>query len=118
VVILAVNKIKEMKQKLLNDGWKEHKDSELQRLEQGDALSGLLIEKSKSQKYNDCGIYQISVKDDPVPKVILGSKQLDKIMASIDVGTRITIIFKGTKPSDKGNPMKVFEVYTRDKNVQ
>lgn len=95
-------------------GWKEHSDGEVVKLEPGNSISGLLIDKSTSSKYNNCGIYKLNVNDDPVPKVILGSKQLDRLMVTVDVGQEIKIVFTGTQPSDKGNPMKIFKVYTKD----
>lgn len=96
-------------------GWKEHSDGEVVKLEPGDSISGRLIDKSISPKYNDCGIYKL-MRDDGsrVPKVVLGSKQLDRLMAGIEVGQDVLIVFEGTQPSDKGNPMKVFRVYTKD----
>ncbi len=97
-----------------NNGWTEHSDGEVLKLEPSDSITGILIDKSISHKYNDCGIYKITVDNDPVPKVILGSKQLDRLMATIDIGKVIKIIFEGTQPSDKGNPMKVFKVFTKE----
>ena len=96
-----------------NDGWTEQSDGEVVKLEIGDELKGLLIEKSSSHKYNDCGIYKIAVENDPIPKVILGSKQLDRKMATVNEGTNVKIVFVGKEPTDKGQPMNVFKVFTK-----
>jgi hypothetical protein len=97
-----------------NGGWTEHKDGEVIKMEPGDSIKGLLINKSISHKYNDCGIYKIKEDEISVPKIILGSKQLDRIMNEIDVNTEVKIVFEGTQPSDKGNPMKIFKVFTKE----
>jgi hypothetical protein len=96
------------------DGWKEQSDGEVVKLEPGESITGKLVDKSISHKYNDCGIYKLKQDDNPVPKVILGSKQLDRVMAAIEVDTLVKIVFEGTTPSDKGNAMKVFKVYTKE----
>ena len=97
-----------------NNGWKEHLDGEVVKLELGESITGTLKDKSISTKYDDCYIYKFEVDDDPVPKVILGSKQLDRLMVTVDVGQIVKILFEGTRPSDKGQPMKIFKVWTKD----
>ena len=96
------------------NGWKEQSDGEVVKLEIGDSITGKLVEKSTSHKYNNCGIYKLLQENDPVPKIILGSKQLDRTMALIEIGTQVKIFFEGTKPSDKGNKMKVFKVFIKE----
>jgi hypothetical protein len=93
--------------------WTEHRDGDVLKLKPGETIAGILISKSISHKYNDCGVFKLQVKDDPVPKVILGSKQLDRIMVDIDVGSEVRIVFEGTQPTTKGNAMKVFKVFTK-----
>ena len=95
------------------EGWTEHRDGDVLKLEPGQEITGILLDKSISHKYNECGIYKIQGKGDPIPKVILGSKQLDRMMANVNTGIEVRIIFEGTKPTDKGNPMKVFKVFTK-----
>jgi len=94
-------------------GWNEHRDGDVLKLEAGQTIQGLLLSKGTSVKYNNCGVYKIQVNDDPVPKVILGSKQLDRIMADVEIGKDVRIVFEGIQPTTKGNPMKVFKVYTK-----
>ena len=105
----------DFKQTNNNDGWTEHKDGEVVKLEPGQSIEGELISKKTSSKYNGCGIYKIMVDDDPLPKVILGSKQLDMKMESIDINTQVKIFFEGTQATDKGQSMKVFRVFTKGK---
>jgi hypothetical protein len=95
------------------NGWTEHRDGDVVKLEPGQEIIGILLNKSISHKYNDCGIYKIQVKDDPIPKVILGSKQLDRMMFDVNTGVVVRIVFEGTRPTDKGNAMKVFKVFTQ-----
>jgi hypothetical protein len=95
------------------NGWTEHRDGDVVKLEPGQEIIGILLNKSISLKYNDCGIYKIQVKDDPIPKVILGSKQLDRMMFDVNTGVVVRIVFEGTRPTDKGNAMKVFKVFTQ-----
>jgi hypothetical protein len=99
------------------DGWRKLSDGDVIKLEIGESIKGELISKNTSSRYNDCGIYKIMVPNDPVPKVILGSRQLDRIMETAAVGTHLTIIYTGKKPSDKGNPMKIFDVYVKDNDL-
>lgn len=96
-----------------NSEWTEHRDGDVVKLEPGESIEGLLIGKGISHKYNDCGIFKIQTKEEPIPKIILGSKQLDRMMADVNTGVVVRIVFEGTKPTDKGNAMKVFKVFTK-----
>ena len=96
-----------------NDGWTEQSDGEVVKLEPGDSITGLLIEKNVSHKYNECGIYKIEVDKDPTPKVILGGKQLDRKMATVEEGTNVKIFFVGKEPTEKGQQMNVYKVFTK-----
>jgi len=94
--------------------WVEHSDGEVVKLEPGDSIDGLLVDKGVSHKYNNCGVYKLTINGDLVPKVILGSVQLDRLMSTIDIGKEVKILFEGTTPSNKGNAMKIFKVFTKE----
>lgn len=54
-------------------------DADVVKLQVGEIIQGLLVDKYRSTKYN-AGIYKIKVKDDERLKIILGTTVLDKIM--------------------------------------
>ena len=103
----------ELASDFLKGGWTEQSDGEVVKLEIGEIIEGLLIDKSTSSKYNDCGIYKLQVNNDSIPKVILGSRQLDRLMAPIEIGKQVKILFLGKEPTDKGQSMNVYKVASK-----
>jgi len=95
-----------------DDDWIEQKDGQVVKLEIGESIEGILIHASVSEKYN-IGIYKIESNDDEIPNIILGTKMLDRKMANVDIGTNVKIIRNPDKPTDKGQAMHVFRVYTK-----
>lgn len=88
-----------------NDAW-NGKDSNLK---EGDKIHGLYVgRKSNVGKFN-ATIYTV-LKEDDTKADIWGSTVLDAAFESIKMGAEVEIEFTGTKPSDKGNPVKLYDV--------
>ena len=81
------------------------------KLEIGETIAGLLLDKYPSTKYTGKQIYKIKVKDDDTPKVILGTTILDKWMKNKNVNEEIMIKRLPDIPTDKAQPMQDYETY-------
>ena len=69
---------------------KEEDEAEVIKLNVGESIEGLLVDKIESKKY-ECMCYKIKVHDDPVPKIVLSTTVLEKMMASKDIGDLVKI---------------------------
>lgn len=65
-------------------------DAEVVKLEIGECIQGLLVDKFDSVRYN-AGIYKIKDKDDKKIKVIIGTTILDKLMKPKEIGEEVKI---------------------------
>jgi hypothetical protein len=95
-----------------DENWEEVSEGKVVKLEVNQHTQGTLISKDLSRKYNT-GIYKIQSDDGGPPQVLIGSKMLDRIMDQIEIGTRVKIQRLPDTPTDKGNPMHVFKVFTQ-----
>jgi len=88
-----------------NESW-NGKDSNLKI---GDSIRGFYVaEKNNVGKFN-ANIYTLLTEGDKNIDV-WGSAVIDAAFANIKMGAEVEIEFVGTKPSDKGNPTKLFDV--------
>jgi hypothetical protein len=94
-------------------GYKLDKDGEVRKLEVGEYVSGLLISKDHSQKY-DAGIYKLKSKDTDVPIVILGSTVLDKKMRLHETGQEIIIVRAANTVNQKGQIVHNWNIYSKE----
>jgi len=69
---------------------KEEDEAEVIKLNVGESVEGLLVDKVESKKY-ECMCYKIKVHDDPVPKIVLSTTVLEKMMASKEIGDLVKI---------------------------
>ena len=88
-----------------NDAW-NGKDSNLK---EGDKIHGFYVGKKMNVGKFNATIYTIHTDKDE-KKDVWGSTVLDSAFESIKMGAEVEIEFAGTKPSDKGNPVKIYEV--------
>ena len=75
------------------DEWEEDQDfddGEVVKLNPGESIVGLYQDKVRSAKHN-CMCYKIKVKGDDVPKVILGTTILEKMMETKEIGEEVKI---------------------------
>ena len=98
------------KQKWVEDEMVFDDDGEVVKLQVGESIEGLLIDVKDSTKYNT-KIYKVKVKDDDVPKVILGTTILDKLMNGKEIGKPIRIERLGDGPVTKGKPLQNWKTY-------
>lgn len=88
-----------------NDSWNGKEAN----LKAGDKLHGFYVgKKSNVGKFN-ATIYVIEDQDDKKWDV-WGSTVLDGAFDQILMGAEVEIEFTGTQPSDKGNPVKLYDV--------
>lgn len=93
------------------DKWEEVSEGEVVKLKVGESIEGTLISVEHSNRYNS-GIYKIKANGSDVPKVLVGTKMLDRKMKTIDIDTEIKILREPDVATDKGNPMHVYKVFT------
>lgn len=86
-------------------------DGEVIKLDVGEQLAGILINKKPSKKFQGHFIYTIQVKDDPVPKVLIGTTILDKWMKNREEGKEVLIKRLPDIPTDKAQDMQNYETY-------
>jgi len=87
-------------------------DGEIIKLEIGETIAGVLVNKKPSKKYQGHFIYTLQVKDDPVPKVIVGTTILDRWMKNKEVGQELLIKRLPDIPTDKAQDMQNYETYS------
>ena len=90
-------------------------DAEVIKLQVGENIEGLLVDKYPSKKY-EVQIYKIKVKDDDLAKIVLGTTILDKMMKNKEVGEPVKIERLEDKPSEKGNPIQNWKTYHKKEN--
>ena len=98
------------KQKWVEDEMVFDDDGEVVKLQVGESIEGLLVDKKPSVKYST-QIYKIKVKDDDIPKVILGTTILDRLMAGKEVGKPVRIERLADGSTTKGKPLQNWKTY-------
>ncbi len=110
-------KQKELENEAIENEWEEDEfddEAEVIKLQVGDSIEGLLVDKYPSTKY-DVHIYKIKVKDDDLPKIVLGTTIIDKMMKNKEVGEPVKIERLEDKPSEKGKPIQQWKTYHKKK---
>lgn len=105
----------ETMKELMDVKWKKVEtgdDAEVIKLNPGEQIEGLLIDKFISAKYNGAGVYKIKIKDDPKTKVILGTTILDKQMSAVSINTEILIKRTDDTKNAKGQNVSTWDVYS------
>lgn len=85
-------------------------DAEVVKLQVGEGIEGLLIDKYPSSKYN-AQIYKIQVKGDELQKILVGTTILDKMMKNKVVGDPVRIERLEDGKSTKGKPLQNWKTY-------
>ncbi len=88
-------------------------EGEVLKLQVGESVEGMLIDKFESKKYN-AGVYKIKVKDDDIPKVLLGTTILDKVMKTKEIGVEIKIVRLDDSVNQAGQNVQHWETYSRE----
>jgi len=99
--------------------WEEDEyenDAEVIKLQVGESIEGLLIDKYPSAKYNTY-VYKIKTLDDEIPKILLGTTILDKKMANKEIGDQVKIERLPDVPSSKGKPVQQWKTYHPKENI-
>ena len=91
--------------------WKKSEDSIYKFESEGDTVFGKLISKEKGYTY-DNEVYKIET-DDKKVLVIFSTSVLQSLMANINIGQEVKIVYLGSKQSEKKgfNDIKLFEVF-------
>ena len=87
-----------------------------QLVEKGDSVEGILVNKVPSEKYGH--IYKIEVEGEELPRFLLGTVHLEKLMHEVEIGDKVRIVLSDFKDTGKGNKMKFFDVFVDDGNVE
>lgn len=98
--------------------WQDVFVDRFQFVKEGDALRGILVEKTKvNLSGKDVGSYAVAPEPDMLLS-FLGSTTLDRQMAQIPMGDEVQITFTGTAPTARGlNPVKLYSVRHRSVKV-
>lgn len=78
----------------------------------GDTVEGELVAKTPSQVFPNRQNYDIRNSEGDIQR-ILGTVVMDRLLAAVDSGTQVKIVFKGITPSKAGRPVKDFEIFTK-----
>jgi hypothetical protein len=77
----------------------------------GDAVEGVLLSIQPNNKFKEGGkIYHLETKEG-AQIIIFGSAVLDDRMSYIKIGEYVKIAYKGTNKNQKGQPVKMFDVF-------
>lgn len=113
-----------MKQESINkeEGWYEYEprieyddDAEVKKLEVGEHIEGILVDKWESKRFAGRTNYRISIKGEDLDKIIVGTTVLDRCMEKAKLGDEVKIIRDEDVKSDKGNPTQIYRVFFREK---
>ena len=78
----------------------------------GDSIEGVLLAKKTEVGTNNSNAYVIETKNNE-QLMVWGSTVLDDKMIIVKVGDMVKIEFNGKQPNKKGQPTKLFKVYTK-----
>ena len=94
----------------------EDEEVEFIKLEVGDSIEGLLLDKiSSSKRYNKETIYyKIQVKDDPIIKMLRGTTVLDRKMKNKSIGEPIKIQRQPDQKTDNGVTYQVYKTFHKN----
>ncbi len=111
---MAENSLTEI---LKNKNLKEVKAEVVTLENEGDFISGKLVAKDESSKYGENFVY--TIKDDSGSlKVIFGNSVMNSGMSSVKIDDDVLIERTKDKPTDKGNALKTYKVYSEGKKEE
>ena len=84
-----IEQTKNPEQKKWVEDEEQSDDAEVIKLDVGESITGILLEKKPSDTFGF--VYKIQKKDDPVPKIICGTTILVKKMMNKEIGSEILI---------------------------
>jgi len=88
----------------------EEEEAEVVKLNVGDSIEGILLDKIESKKY-ECMCYKIKKHDDPVPKVVLSTTVLQKMMEAKEIGDLVRIVRIEDGTNQAGQKYSRWETY-------
>jgi hypothetical protein len=83
-------------------------DGEVIKLQPGEFIQGILLDKFDSVKFKGKKIYKIKTKNDPVVKVLVGTTMLDKVLSSYEVNDLVLVKRLEDIHSDNPNDMQQY----------
>jgi hypothetical protein len=83
-------------------------DGEVVKLQVGEFIQGILLDRFDSVKFKGKKIYKIKTKDDPVVKVLVGTTMLDKVLSSYEVNDLVLVKRLEDIHSDNPNDMQQY----------
>lgn len=83
-------------------------DGEVVKLQVGEFIQGLLLDRFPSKKFKGKMIYKIKSKDDPVVKVLVGTTMLDKVLSAYEVNDLVLVKRLEDIHSDNPNDMQQY----------
>jgi len=86
-------------------------DGEVIKLQVGEFIQGILLDRFPSVKFKGKNIYKIKSKDDPVVKVLVGTTMLDKVLSAYEVNDLVLIKRLEDIRSDNPNDMQQYVTY-------
>jgi len=93
-------------------------DAEFINLEVGDSIEGIIVDIYPSKKFEGRKIYKIQEQGKDHPSLIFGTSMLDRKLSARAAGDEIRIIRENDQPSDKGNPLQVYQTYHKKAAAQ
>jgi hypothetical protein len=83
-------------------------DGEVIKLQVGEFIHGILLDRFPSKKFKGKMIYKIKSKNDPVVKVLVGTTMLDKVLSSYEVNDVVLVKRLEDIHSDNPNDMQQY----------
>ena len=83
-------------------------DGEVIKLQVGEFIQGLLLDRFPSKKFKGKMIYKIKSKNDPVVKVLVGTTMLDKVLSAYEVNDLVLVKRLEDIHSDNPNDMQQY----------
>ena len=83
-------------------------DGEVIKLQVGEFIQGLLLDRFPSKKFKGKMIYKIKEKSDPVVKVLVGTTMLDKVLSAYEVNDLVLVKRLEDIHSDNPNDMQQY----------
>ena len=102
--------VEDDKTKWVKDEREQEDEAEVVKLDVGESIAGLLVDKYRSTKYN-AGIYKIKVKGDGRMKIIIGTTILDKLMEPKEINEEVKITRLEDGKSQKGRSYQNWETF-------
>ena len=89
-------------------------DAEVVKLEVGESIAGLLLEKKPSDIFGF--VYKIKVADQELPKIVCGTTILNKKMAKKEIGAEVLIERLADQKTKKGRFVHDYKTYHKDQD--